>query len=254
MPFTLSHAVLAPPLAQLSGERLPLGALAIGTMTPDLFRLLVKDEIYLNHQWQGIIYPDLYVGLMFCLLWYALYRPLIFKFFNIKKSLAIDSIRHFFSFLFWACLAIIVGTATHIIWDGLTHLDFRTFAFQDFLAQPVNLFNHVYPMHKVLQIGCSAAALPFLAWMGMRYYLKYRAYETPNTRVRYFCYLLGFISILVGCIYYMYTAKNIGMVPQETDLYILIGFFMKTFTQGALVCFSLGCLVFRYLNHQKYFE
>ena len=58
MPFTLSHAVLAPPLAQLSGERLPLGALAIGTMTPDLFRLLVKDEIYLNHQWQGIIYPD----------------------------------------------------------------------------------------------------------------------------------------------------------------------------------------------------
>ena len=43
MPFTLSHAVLAPPLAKLSGNRLPLAALAIGCMVPDLIRLFVAD-------------------------------------------------------------------------------------------------------------------------------------------------------------------------------------------------------------------
>ncbi|WP_416172827.1 DUF4184 family protein, partial [Escherichia coli] len=39
MPFTLSHAILAPPIAKLSDQRLPVAALAIGCMTPDLFRL-----------------------------------------------------------------------------------------------------------------------------------------------------------------------------------------------------------------------
>ena len=137
MPFTLSHAVLAPPLSKLSGNRLPIAALAIGTMTPDLYRVLVKTEIYLNHQFKGIIYPDLLVGLLFCLLWYSLYRPLLFKFLGIQKPLNIASFSTFFQFLIWMVLAIILGTATHIIWDGLTHLDFRTFAFKEFLAQPV---------------------------------------------------------------------------------------------------------------------
>ncbi|HCL58892.1 MAG TPA: DUF4184 domain-containing protein, partial [Acinetobacter sp.] len=36
MPFTLSHAVLAPPISYLTGNRLPVAALAIGSMVPDL--------------------------------------------------------------------------------------------------------------------------------------------------------------------------------------------------------------------------
>ncbi|MGO3383513.1 MAG: DUF4184 family protein, partial [Acinetobacter guillouiae] len=95
MPFTLSHAVLAPPLSKLSGNRLPIAALAIGTMTPDLYRVLVKNEIYLNHQFKGIIYPDLLVGLLFCLLWYSLYRPLLFKFLGVQKPLDIASFSTF---------------------------------------------------------------------------------------------------------------------------------------------------------------
>jgi len=42
MPFTISHAVLAPPLAKLSGDRLPIAAIAIGSMTPDLYRLFTQ--------------------------------------------------------------------------------------------------------------------------------------------------------------------------------------------------------------------
>ncbi len=40
MPFTISHAVIAPPIAKLSRNNLPIAALAIGSMTPDLYRLL----------------------------------------------------------------------------------------------------------------------------------------------------------------------------------------------------------------------
>ncbi|MFW1747775.1 DUF4184 family protein [Acinetobacter guillouiae] len=254
MPFTLSHAVLAPPLSKLSGNRLPIAALTIGTMTPDLYRVLVKTEIYLNHQFKGIIYPDLLVGLLFCLLWYSLYRPLLFKFLGIQKPLNIASFSTFFQFLIWMVLAIILGTATHIIWDGLTHLDFRTFAFKEFLAQPVSIFDRIYPMHKVLQIGCSAAALPFLMWMGLHYFFKYRARQIRNLKVNFFCISLFVSSFFSGCLYYVYVAKSIGFVPQDTDLYVLIGLFMKFFTQGSILCFTLGCLLFHYLNYKKYFE
>jgi len=254
MPFTLSHTVLAPPLAKLSGNRLPIAALAIGCMTPDLYRILVKTEIYLNHQFKGIIYPDLFVGLLFCFLWYCLYRPLFFKFLSIQKPLNITSLSSFFKFIIWMILAIILGTATHIIWDGLTHLDFRTFAFNEFLAQPVSIFDRIYPMHKVLQIGCSAVALPFLMWMGFHYFFKYRVSQIRNSKVSFFCISLFLTAIFSGCLYYVYIAKSTGLVPKDTDLYVLIGFFTKTFTQGSVLCFTLGCLLFHYLDYKKYFQ
>lgn len=254
MPFTLSHAFLAPPLAKLSGHRLPLGALAIGTMTPDLFRLFIQDEILINHQWQGIITPDLWVGLFFCLLWYALYRPLLFKFFNLKNPLNIDSFLTALQFLFWSSLAVIIGTSTHIIWDGLTHLDFRTFAFHDFLAQPVEIFKHEYPMHRVLQIGCSALALPFLAWMGIHYYLKYKVEAIHNIKFKTYSYLITLISFFCGCFYYVYKTKQESALIANADLYTYIGFFIKIFTQGSMISFTLGCVVLALLNHRKYFE
>ena len=254
MPFTLSHAVLAPPLSKLSGNRLPIAALAIGTMTPDLYRVLVKTEIYLNHQFKGIIYPDLLVGLLFCLLWYSLYRPLLFKFLGIQKPLNIVSFSTFFKFLIWTILAIILGTATHIIWDGLTHLDFRTFAFRDFLAQPVTLFQHVYPMHNVLQIGCSFLALPFLIWMAIHYILTYKQHHPVSNRMKIFSVLVICASCLAGIVYYFYQIKLTGLIPQKMHLYNYLGFLIKTFTQGALACFSAFACLFLILKYKHYFK
>ncbi|ENU25615.1 hypothetical protein F992_03359 [Acinetobacter modestus] len=65
MPFTLSHAVLAPPLSKLSKGHLPVAALAIGCMTPDLHRLFTQETIALTHQWSGILFPNLPIGLFF---------------------------------------------------------------------------------------------------------------------------------------------------------------------------------------------
>lgn len=254
MPFTLSHTVLAPPLAKLTGHRLPIAALAIGTMTPDLYRILVKTEIYLNHQWKGIIYPDLVVGLLFCFLWYCLYRPFLFQLLGLKKDLNIHSLRSFCTFIISMLIAIIIGTATHIIWDGLTHLDFRTFAFSDFLAQPVTLFSHSYPMHRVLQIGTSALALPFIGWMAIHYYSQYKQVNTVNFKLIKFAMALFSVSFIVGCCSYLYIAKQTGFYPPNTDLYTFIGFFMKSFTQGSILCFSLGCILFFILNRQRFFD
>ena len=135
MPFTLSHAVLAPPISKLTGHALPIAALAIGCMVPDLIRLFIDDQGNTTHLWTSIIYPDLWIGLGFCLLWYLIYRPVIYRFFGIQHDLKIDAFWSAVKFLIGVICAVIIGTATHIIWDGLTHVDFRTFAFKAFLSQ-----------------------------------------------------------------------------------------------------------------------
>lgn len=65
MPFTLSHAVLAPPISYLTGNRLPVAALAIGSMVPDLYRLFTHTNSNITHLWSSLIHPDLWIGLIF---------------------------------------------------------------------------------------------------------------------------------------------------------------------------------------------
>ena len=65
MPFTISHTVLAPPIAKLTGGRLPIAAVAVGSMTPDLYRLFTVADYYLTHQWQGLFFHNFYFSLVF---------------------------------------------------------------------------------------------------------------------------------------------------------------------------------------------
>ena len=62
MPFTISHAVLAPPISKLTGHALPVAALAIGCMVPDLYRLFTQENSNTTHLWTSIIHPDLWIG------------------------------------------------------------------------------------------------------------------------------------------------------------------------------------------------
>lgn len=251
MPFTLSHAVLAPPLSRLSGNRLPIAALAIGCMVPDLHRLFSSSNSNVTHLWSSLIHPDLWIGLGFCAIWYALYRPAIYRFVGIQHDLNIHTLISAFKFFLAVCLAVIIGTATHLIWDGLTHVDFRTFAFHDFLARPFQLFGHSYPLHRILQIGTSFLALPFMLWMSVHYYKKHQRYLAVNLKIKaYACGLLLF-SIFTGLFSVWDYARYISTEVWQSDLYYFTGRSINEFSQGFLITFSLGCLLFLFLDRER---
>ncbi|NOZ96401.1 MAG: DUF4184 family protein, partial [Gammaproteobacteria bacterium] len=147
MPFTLSHAVLAPPIAKITRYKLPIGALAIGCMTPDLVRLFTDENVTISHEWAGLIIPDLLLGLIFCVLWYVLYRPVLYYWLSLQDDLNLATFNRFCSFCMACILGVIIGCATHILWDGLTHDDFRTFAFQGLLSQDILFLGRTYPIH-----------------------------------------------------------------------------------------------------------
>ena len=248
MPFTLSHAVLAPPLSKLSRGHLPIAALAIGCMTPDLYRLFTTETIALTHQWSGILFPNLPIGLCFCLLWYLLYRPVIYRFLGIRHPLKIKSFDEAVAFILMCCLAIILGTATHLIWDGFTHLDFRTFAFKDFLAQDISLWNVHYPLHFVLQIASSILTLPLLLWMGLNYYQTYKQDMPVSGTIKLFTLLSVSISVTGGMLAVWEYSHSISAERWNTERYFLIGKAINQFSQYGLTLFTFCCLIGLLLN------
>jgi len=158
MPFTLSHAVLAPPLSRLTGGRLPTAALAIGCMVPG------------------------------------------------------------------------------------------TFAFKEALSQPIMLLGQAYPLHRILQIGCSIAALPLIGWMSWRYYQSYQQHLPVSLKIRRFAWGLALASLGAGAL--QAWLFNISPSSQlwRTDLYEITGRLLNEFAHGSLLMFSLGCLLFAVLD------
>lgn len=254
MPFTISHAVLAPPISKITGGRLPISALAIGTMTPDLYRLFTSQDYDFTHEWRGIIVPDLLIGLAFCLLWYLLFRPVVFRCIGMVKPLDLHSFDRVCGFILSVCIALIIGIATHLIWDGLTHSDFRTFAFDHFLNHTITLLGHGYPMHRVLQIGTSIIALPILFWMMFKHIQQHQQVTPVADKIKKIKWLLLIISTLGGLLAYARFAMALGLELWHTDLYGYVGRAINHFSSAWLVLFSFGCLIFLILDHRKYFE
>ncbi|SDB93999.1 DUF4184 family protein [Acinetobacter boissieri] len=174
MPFTISHAVLAPPLARLSKGKLPIAALAVGCMTPDLIRFFVENDNNASHQWSAIIEPNLFIGLFFTALWYFFYRPMLYDFFVLNDPIELPTWPKKLFFIMMTVVAIIIGVATHLLWDGFTHADARTLIFYEQLSKNISLFGHIISVHMLLQLVSSAIPLPIIAYMTHQYVKQYR--------------------------------------------------------------------------------
>ncbi len=118
MPFTTSHVVAVLPLA---GRGLPVSALFIGAMIPD-HPLFVRHGSYaFAHSPMGILTVNLALGLGLWLLWSRVLR---------RPTMAVipGPLRRWWPYdpaedagLLRAAVAVAIGAATHVIWDGFTH-------------------------------------------------------------------------------------------------------------------------------------
>jgi len=124
VPFTISHAAAVLPLRKLTRGVLPLAALMIGSMSPDFAYFLPGESLrVVTHSIPGIFWfcwpVSMAVWLIFTLVlerptfallpdsWYARFTP--------------SSREMTFMSLALASAAVIIGAATHILWDSFTH-------------------------------------------------------------------------------------------------------------------------------------
>jgi membrane-bound metal-dependent hydrolase YbcI (DUF457 family) len=122
MPFTVSHAAAVLPIHR-GVRQLPLTALMIGSMSPDFgYIFSYEASRALTHSFAGLFIFSLPVGLLVWLFYVAVLE---------KATITLLSDRWHTRFahtgaitlplVLWAALAIVLGAATHLLWDSFTH-------------------------------------------------------------------------------------------------------------------------------------
>jgi hypothetical protein len=171
MPFTVSHAAAVLPLRRLGRGRLPLAALMFGSMSPDYSYFLPGDLALLpTHSFSGLFWFCLPAGLLVWMLYvHLLEAPTLMLLPEPWRVRVAPSERRMtIATLMFACVAIVIGAATHVVWDSFTHR--WTPVVQALPVLRISLFKigygHVY-VYKLLQHLSSLAGMIFLliwAW------------------------------------------------------------------------------------------
>ncbi|WP_350655958.1 DUF4184 family protein [Psychrobacter sp. S1-30-MNA-CIBAN-0213] len=216
MAFTPAHMAAALPFYPIR-RWLQFEALLIGTMMPDLhYYLNIPDSFSRqSHEWAGLLTYCLPWGLLVFALWYWLLKPAAFaliepfikgfrenpyeqRYEELGTNLSSRERQitgytpRYWSFAglkkrtnhllssFWPTVVfgLILGAATHLVWDGITHAD-------GFIAQRIDWLQYplyFYPfkgttISRLLQYLSSMAGLLALFWFAL---VKFKSWQRSN--------------------------------------------------------------------------
>lgn len=170
MPFTPVHILAILPIAAIKRLRLPFGALAIGSMIPDVPLFTHFGPSYQStHSIPGLVTACLPMGLSALVIFrFVMVRPLL----DLLPPVPRHRIESHFGepvpidrkSLALASIAIVAGSATHGFWDSFTHEDrWGTRHIPALNAIELTLGDFRIRRYELLQYGCSALGLPILA-------------------------------------------------------------------------------------------
>lgn len=183
MPFTLAHVVAARPLWRATGRRLPLSAVVVGSVAPDLEYLGHLDtERTIGHHLWGVAVLDVPLALALLALWHGLFKRPVAALVNRRVRPAIDTRPFPFAPLprfGVVLLGVLVGIAGHLAWDGFTHRDgfvtTRVWFLEEAIGRP-----HVYDL---LNYASTAFGLVLLGWWWWSAVARPDARDTPTRRL-----------------------------------------------------------------------
>lgn len=204
MPFTISHAAAVLPLRRLGKGRLPLAALMFGSMSPDYSYFLPGDLALIpTHTFSGLFWFCLPAGLLVWMVFvHLLESPTLSLLPETWRVRITPSERRItVATLAFAGVAIVIGAATHVVWDSFTHR--WTPVVQALPVLRISLFKigyqHIY-VYKFLQHLSSAVGMVVLliwAWRIRRtapVRLEDRTYAAASLRTRFVAAFLLFAT------------------------------------------------------------
>lgn len=127
MPFTFSHPAIVLPLA-LKRFRLSATGLVIGSMVPDFeYFLRMTDRSRYSHTLLGLFWFDLPLGVLICFVYHVIVRNSLFDnlpIFLKERVIIFKSFqwpKYFSKRWVIVCVCILIGAASHVLWDAFTH-------------------------------------------------------------------------------------------------------------------------------------
>jgi hypothetical protein len=158
MPFTFSHPAAVLPFAFLPARWISLTGLVIGSTAPD-FEYFFRLNIYsaYSHSIPGMFWFDLPLTIMLAFVFHAIVRDqlvenlpafltrrlLVFKNFSWTK--------HFKQNFLVVIISIIIGIATHLLWDHFTHQTGQFVLLIDALKNSYTITGYSIPGYTIAQ-------------------------------------------------------------------------------------------------------
>ncbi len=183
MPFTLSHAATALPFRR---TRLEFSAVVTGCFAPDFaYFMFLKPRGFYGHTLPGVFIFDLPVSLVVLWLFHAYVKQPLLTFLPNGVRRRIRPREQRFSFwppprLVLIMISLLVGTATHILWDSLTHPRYWPYRHWSFLRQTVHIpIAGKVVMYQVLQHISTVVGLAVLALWLWFWYRATKPVESP---------------------------------------------------------------------------
>lgn len=158
MPFTFSHPAIVLPLTFLPRQWFSLTGLVIGSLAPDFeYFLRMKVKSNYSHTVSGLFWFDLPLGLLLAFIFHNIVRDELFE--NLPKFL--KSRFHAFQKLNWneyfkanwflVVISILIGSASHLLWDSFTHENGFFVKVIPSLAKTIEISGKHIPIFKILQ-------------------------------------------------------------------------------------------------------
>ena len=171
MPFTFAHPAIVLPLTWLSKRWYSLTGLVIGSVTPDFeYFIRMKVQSTYSHTWPGLVYFDLPVGLLLCFIFHGIVRNSLFE--NLPAVLK-KHLMMFTSFNWlgdfkrrWlvVVVSLLVGSASHILWDGFTHSSGYFVQIFPVLTNHISIASLSIPIYKIIQHCSSVVGMCLVAF------------------------------------------------------------------------------------------
>lgn len=242
MPFTLSHAAAVLPLHRHSPYPLPLTALMVGSMAPD-FGYFFSHEASraFTHSFSGLVLFSLPAGLAVWLFYVAVLEKATITLLSDRwhtRFAHTDAIT--FPLVLRACVAILLGAVTHLLWDSFTHRG--TFATDGFpvLLRPVPGVAWL-PVYHLLHGLSSVVGLWILARWANHLHRQpakslirpYRCSERALTFSRWFLAIATLVGGVVDWLPYQYSRYDAQL------FFLAVGSMSGFFVAWCLISMSL---------------
>jgi len=170
MPFTFSHPAIVLPFLKIRHASISMSALIIGSITPDFeYFIRMKLSGRYSHSLEGMFFLDLPLACIIALTFHQV----------VKKSL-IDNLPGYFytrlvslrnfeftsylrQYLWLFLLWLLIGIASHILWDSFTHANSYFVDYISFLSTPIAIDGFPqWPLFRYLQHASTIVGGGFL--------------------------------------------------------------------------------------------
>src|SRR6185437_6360763 len=162
MPFTFSHPAIVLPATYLPKKYYSLSALIMGSMAPDFeYFIRMKGFSRYSHTWTGLFWFDLPVSILLLFIFHNLVRNTLIENLPFSFNVRLSAFRNFnWNKYFQENMAIVfvslvIGIASHLVWDDFTHNGGYFVKAIPFLEGSVYLFDHSISIADILQYACS---------------------------------------------------------------------------------------------------